>query len=103
MFKIAHNPKAFLTLKRNVQPGLSARTQIISVLEKRACDAKKISKETGLSYRAILYHLHLLEAENILSRRGRRSYVWQLTGAGQQRLIGGKEAKRGIHRGLVHT
>ena len=103
MFKIAHNPKAFLTLKRNVQPGLSARTQIISVLEKRACDAKKISKETGLSYTAVLYHLHLLEAENILSRRGRRSYIWELTGAGQQRLIGGKEAKRGIHRGLVRT
>jgi len=83
MFKIAHNPKAFLTLKRNVQPGLSARTQIISVLEKRTCVAKNISKETGLSYKTVLYHLHLLEAENILSRRGRRSYVWQLTGAGQ--------------------
>jgi len=103
MFKIAHNPKAFLSLKRNVQPGLSARTQIISVLEKRTCDAKKISKETGLSYASVLYHLHLLEAENILSHRGRRSYVWQLTGAGQQRLIGGKEAKRGIRRGLVRT
>jgi len=103
MFKIAHNPKAFLSLKRNVQPGLSARTQIISVLEKRTCDAKKISKETGLSYASVLYHLHLLEAENILSHRGRRSYVWQLTGAGQQRLIGGKEAKMGIRRGLVRT
>jgi predicted ArsR family transcriptional regulator len=103
MFKIAHHPKAFLTLKRNVQPGLSARTQIISVLEKRACDAKKISHETGLSYAVVLYHLHLLEAENILNRRGRRSYIWQLTGAGQQRLIDGKEAKRGIHREIVHT
>lgn len=94
MFKIAHNPKAFLTLKRNVQPGLSARTQIISVLEKRVCDAKTISKETGLSYKTVLYHLHLLEAENILSHRGRRSYVWELTGAGQQRLIEGKKLKR---------
>jgi predicted transcriptional regulator len=103
MFKIAHNPKAFLTLKRNVQPGLSARTQIISVLEKRTCDAKKISKETGLSYKTVLYHLHLLEAENILSHRGKRSYVWQLTGAGQQRLVGGKEAKRGIRRAIVRT
>ena len=103
MFKIAYNPKAFLTLKRNVQPGLSARTQIISVLEKRVCNAKKISKETGLSYATVLYHLHLLEAENILSHRGRRSYIWELTGAGQQRLIGGKEAKMGIHRGLIHT
>jgi predicted ArsR family transcriptional regulator len=103
MFKIAHHPKAFLTLKRNVQPGLSARTQIISSLEKRVCDAKTISKETELSYKTVLYHLHLLEAENILSHKGRRSYVWQLTGAGQQRLIGGKEAKRGIRSGLVRT
>ena len=90
MFKLAHHPKAFLTLKRNVQPGLSARTQIISALEKRACSTKKISRETGLSYAAVLYHLHLLEAENILSHRGRRPYVWEQTGAGQQRLIEGK-------------
>jgi predicted transcriptional regulator len=87
MFKLSHNPKAFLTLKRNVQPGLSARTQIISVLEKRACNTKKISSETGLRYTIVLYHLHLLEAENILNHRGRRSYIWELTGAGQQRLI----------------
>ena len=92
MSKPAHHPKAFLTLKRNVQPGLSARTQIISVLEKRACSTKKISRETGLSYAAVLHHLHLLETENILSRRGSRSYVWKLTGAGQQRLIEGKES-----------
>jgi predicted ArsR family transcriptional regulator len=103
MFKIAHHPKAFLTLKRNVQPGLSARTQILSVLEKRTCDAKTVSHETGLSYKTVLHHLHLLEAENILNRRGKRSYVWHLTGAGQQRLIGEKEAKRGIHREIVHT
>ena len=90
MLKIAYHPKAFLTLKRNVQPGLSTRTQIISVLEKRACDAKKISKETGLSYKSVLYHLHLLDSENILNRRGRRPYVWNLTGAGQQRLMAGE-------------
>jgi predicted ArsR family transcriptional regulator len=103
MFKIAHHPKAFLTLRRNVQPGLSARTQILSVLEKRTCDAKKISHETGLSYKVVLYHLHLLESENILSRKGKRSYLWQLTGAGQQRLTGGKETKRGIRRETVRT
>jgi predicted ArsR family transcriptional regulator len=103
MFKIAHHPKAFLNLKRNVQPGLSARTQIISVLEKRICDAKTISHETGLSYKTVLYHLHLLEAENILNRRGRRFYVWQLTGVGQQRLGGGKDAKKGIRRATVRT
>jgi predicted transcriptional regulator len=87
MFKLPHHPKAFLTLKRNVKPGLSARTQIISLLEKRLYSTKKISRETGLGYAAVLYHLHLLEAENILNRRGRKSYVWEITGVGQQRLI----------------
>jgi len=103
MFKIDHHPKAFLTLKRNVEPGLSARTQILSVLEKRTCDAKSVSNETGLSYKTVLYHLHLLDAENILNHKGKRSYVWRLTGAGQQRLIGGREAKRGIRRATVRT
>jgi predicted transcriptional regulator len=90
MLKLAHHPKAFLTHIRNVQPGLSARTQIISVLEKRASTIKKLSQETGLSYATVLYHLHLLEAENILSHKGKWSYVWKLTGAGQQRLVEGK-------------
>ncbi len=103
MFKIAYHPKAFLTLKRNIQPGLSARTQIISVLEKETCTAKKISKETGLNYTVVLYHLHLLETEHILNRRGRRSYVWRLTGIGQKRLLGGKETKKSIHRKKAHT
>jgi predicted transcriptional regulator len=86
MFRLDHHPNAFLTLKRNVKPGLSARTQIISALEKRISTTRKISRETGLSYAAVLYHLHLLEAENIISHRGRRFYVWELTGVGQQRL-----------------
>ena len=86
MFKIAHHPKAFLTLKRNVQRGLLARTRIILILEKEASNAKKLAQETCLSYASVLYHLHLLEAENILTRKGKRSYVWKLTGAGQQRL-----------------
>jgi predicted transcriptional regulator len=90
MFKFPHHPKAFLNLKRNVQSGLLARTQSISLLERRACGTKKISRETGLSYASVLYHLHLLEAENILSHKGKWSYVWKLTGAGQQRLIEGK-------------
>ena len=93
MFKVAHHPKAFLTLKRNVQRGLLARTRIISSLEKEASNAKKLARETGLSYASVLYHLHLLEAENILTRKGKRSYVWELTGAGQQRLtdVGSKK------------
>jgi predicted transcriptional regulator len=92
MLKLAHHPKAFLTLKRNVQPGLAARTQIISVLEKGACNSKIIIRKTGLSYSAVLYHLHLLEAENILNRRGSRPSVWKLTGAGQQRLMRQEES-----------
>jgi predicted transcriptional regulator len=92
MLKLAYHPKAFLTLKRNIQPGLAARTQIISVLEKRVCTIKELCKETGMSYPAILYHLHLLEAENILSRRDSRPSAWELTGAGQQRLMEQKES-----------
>ncbi|MCJ7722020.1 ArsR family transcriptional regulator [Candidatus Bathyarchaeota archaeon] len=90
MFRLIHHPNAFLSLKRNIKPGLSARTQLLSVLENRTSTARKISRETGLSYAVVLYHLHLLEAENIISHRGRRFYVWKLTGAGQQRLLDGK-------------
>jgi predicted transcriptional regulator len=86
MFRLPHHPNAFLSLKRNIQPGLSARTQIISFLETRTSTTRKISQKTGLSYKAVLYHLHLLEAEKIASHRGRRRYVWELTGVGQQRL-----------------
>jgi len=68
-----------LKLKRNIQPSLVARTKILSVLEARESTARKISKEMGLSYSAVLYHLHLLEAENIPRHRGSRYYVWELT------------------------
>jgi predicted ArsR family transcriptional regulator len=87
MLKLAHHPKAFLTHKKNVQPGLSTRTRIISVLEKKASTIKRLSREAGLSYSTVLYHIHLLEAENILNSRSRKPSVWELTGVGQQRLI----------------
>ena len=86
MFKVAHHPKAFLTLKKNVQRGLLARTQIVLSLEKKSSNAKNVAEETGLSYASVLHHLHLLEAENILTCKGKRPYFWELTGAGQQRL-----------------
>jgi len=86
MFKVAYHPKAFLSLKRNVKPGLLVRTKIVLILEKKASKAKSITEETGLSYASVLHHLHLLEAENILTRKGKRNCVWELTGAGQQRL-----------------
>lgn len=86
MFKRAYHPKAFLALKRNVRPGLVARTRIIFVLEKSVMNAKAVAQETRLSYASVLYHLHLLENENIVVRKGNRPYLWELTGAGQQRL-----------------
>lgn len=86
MFKVAHHPKAFLTLKKNVRRGLLARTQIVLTLENKASSVKDVAQETGLSYSSVLHHLHLLEAENILTRRGKRQYFWSLTGSGQQRL-----------------
>ncbi len=86
MSREAYHPKAFLTLRRNVRPGLIARTHIVSLLEEVGMNAKTIAQETELSYATILHHLHLLEAEHILLRRGKRPYLWELTGAGQQRL-----------------
>ena len=86
LLKRAYHPKAFLSLKRNIRPGLVARTEIVSQLEKDALSAKAIAQNTRLSYAATLHHLHLLEAENILVRKGKKPYRWELTGAGQQRL-----------------
>ncbi|MGD2066429.1 MAG: ArsR family transcriptional regulator [Candidatus Bathyarchaeota archaeon] len=103
MFRITYHPNAFLTLKRNIQPGLLARTKMLYVIEKKVCSAKTISRETELSYKTVLYHLHLLEAENILNHKGRRPYLWQLTGVGQQKLVGGNESKRGSRRATVRT
>ncbi len=86
MLKEPYHPKAFLSLKRNVRPGLIVRTQVVLLLEKGASNAKAIAQKTELSYGVVLHHLHLLEAENILVRKGKRPYLWELTGAGQQRL-----------------
>lgn len=86
LLKRAYHPKAFLSLKRNVRPGLEARTQIVSKLEKGALNAKAITQNTKLSYAATLHHLRLLEGENILVRKGGKPHRWELTGAGQQRL-----------------
>jgi predicted transcriptional regulator len=86
MLKEPYHPKAFLSLKRNVRPGLIVRTRVVLLLEKRMLNAKSIAQKTELSYGVILHHLHLLEAENILVRKGNRPYLWELTGVGQQRL-----------------
>jgi predicted transcriptional regulator len=70
-----------------VRLGLLARTRILQVLEKGESDVKGTVKSTGLTYNVIIHHLRLLEAERVVVRRGnKRPFVWQLTGAGQQRL-----------------
>jgi len=84
--KEAYHPKAFLSLRKNVRPGLVTRTRIISLLEGAAFNTKTIAQEIGLHYVTVLRHLHLLEAEDILTRKGNKPYFWELTGAGQQRL-----------------
>lgn len=86
MLKVDYHPKAFLSLRRNVRPGLVARTKILSFLESGSSTTKDILKKCKLSYASVLHHLHLLEAENVVVHKGKRLYVWELTGAGQQRL-----------------
>jgi predicted transcriptional regulator len=87
MFRANFHPNAFLNSKKNIQPGLVARTKILAVLEAQISRTSTISKKADLSYSVVLYHLHLLETENIVRHRGRRKYVWELTGVGQQRLV----------------
>ncbi len=86
MFKEAYDPKAFLTLRRNIRPGLIARTKIVQLLEKRASNAKTLAQKTSLTYSTVIYHLHLLEVEDIVVRKGKKPYSWELTGVGQQQL-----------------
>jgi len=87
MLKAIFHPKAFLSTKRNVRLGLTARTQIIQALEKAALNASSVSNATGLNYRVVLHHLWLLEAEKVVSRKGHKPFLWELTGVGQQRLV----------------
>lgn len=87
MAKMAFNPNAYLMQIRNVHKGLVARSRILEVLEGISATAGALAKETALSYRVILHHLRLLEAENIISRKtSKKPYCWELTGGGQQRL-----------------
>ena len=86
MFKEAYHPNAFLSAKRNIRPGLVARTKIVFLLEKGALNTKALVQQTRLSYSSVRYHLHLLETEKIVSHKGNKPYSWELTGVGQQRL-----------------
>lgn len=85
--KRVFHPRAFLSRKRNVKRGLSARTRILQVLEKQESDTKNIMGLSGLHYSVVVHHLCLLEAERVVVRKGeKRPFVWRLTGVGQQRL-----------------
>ncbi len=87
MFKGSYHPKAFLMRIRNVKRGLVTRTRIASSLEGDSSTAKMLSEKAGVSYSCVLHHLHLMEDEQIVTREGRRPYIWKLTGLGQKRLI----------------
>ena len=105
-----YDPDAFLRRRRNVRRGLSARTKILAVLRGgnaregkaevvadgragKAGDgdgmtASEISRVLGLSYSAIMHHLHLLEAEGVLTHEiVKGHYKWKITGRGQKRLV----------------
>ena len=72
---------------KNVKSGLKARTIILNVLETRTSAAAAIAKEKALSYGVVMHHLRLLENEETVNRKGKRPYIWLLTGLGQKRLI----------------
>ena len=90
--KRVFHPRAFLSRKRNVRLGLVARTRILQVLEKQESDVKGVVNLSGLHYSVVVHHLRLLEAERVVVRKGgKRPFVWELTGVGQQRLVNLKE------------
>jgi len=84
--RASFHPKAFLSQKRNVKLGLVARTRIIQALEKAPSNVRNVGNTAGLNYNVVLHHLRLLEAERVVTRRGNRPFMWELTGVGQQRL-----------------
>ena len=90
--KQAFHPRAFLSRKRNVRLGLTARTRILQALEKRESNIRAIMIPSQLKYNTVVHHLRLLEAERVVVKKGgKKPYVWQLTGVGQQRLVRSSE------------
>jgi predicted transcriptional regulator len=85
MFKGSYHPNSFLSERRNVRPGLVARTKIVLTLEKGVHNTRALVQETKLSYSSVRHHLHLLENERVVFRK-EKPYSWELTGSGQQRL-----------------
>ena len=87
MAKLAFHPNAYLSETRNIRQGLTSRTKILRILEKKDINATSLAKEAKLNYNVVLHHLRLLNREKIVANRtSKRPYVWELTGTGQQRL-----------------
>jgi len=86
MAKIEVHPKAYLVSKRNVKAGLRARSKILFLLEGTKMGASEISKQSGLTYACVVYHLRSMKKERLVERSRQRPYVWVLTKFGQQRL-----------------
>jgi predicted transcriptional regulator len=80
-------PRAYLRKVQNILPGVMSRTKVIRILGENWKSATKISKETGLSYKVVTYHLRLMENEKIVNHKSKRPKLWSLTGLGQQRII----------------
>ncbi len=60
---------------------------MLQALERRESDVRGVMGSSGLKYNVVAHHLHLLEAERVVVRKGgKKPYVWQLTGVGQQQL-----------------
>lgn len=86
MTKLGFHPNAYLRRKRNVKRGLISRSKILKALKGDGGNAQTVAQESQLNYHVVLYHLRLLEAEGIVTRKSRRPFHWKVTGLGQQRL-----------------
>jgi len=84
--KEEYHPNAYLQNIKNLKSGLTARTKILSSLEKQNVSSSTIARGIGMSYDAVRHHLLLLEAQGIVCRKGKRPCIWLLTGLGQKRL-----------------
>jgi predicted transcriptional regulator len=84
---LALEPRAYLREIQNILPGLQTRTKIIRALKDALKPARKISSETGLSYKVVNHHLQLMANENTVLHKGKRPRRWQLTGLGQQKIV----------------
>lgn len=82
-----YHPNARVAHVRNTERGLRARSLILTKLQKSPGEATSIAREVGLSYGSVMHHLKLLVAESIVTREGKRPYMWMVSGLGQKRLL----------------